>query len=667
MAPRGSRSQASAGRETRSSALNSKSTSRGGIQKRRAGSTRIDTDGDLDMGTSATRRPRVGASADSKMSSTRSGARGTNSRGVSRAAQTMIKHLNNGENSQLASRISSSANIRSAKSKPISSGPLVYLRVHGLKESKASKNPDGGRADLLAFLERKASAFTSGRQKRHVLIKKSHLVGDYFFIGTSKEDSEELLKVNTFVFAGSPLEIIESDDGLGHNGGKATESKETQELRAKLQSILSQRYLGGTKLLKLDMLATDTELVTLGMFANRDRALKTFKGLMAICDSLFKTAKEKQDAIESISLANNNIDDVTQVESVATTFPQLKNLDMSGNQISNMQGLGRWKGKFRELETIYMVGNPIESMDPNYQASLLEWFPQLQSINGTQLRTPEQIAEQKAAMFPTPIRQNGPDFRDVNGIGENFLLEFFTAYDNDRHGLATRLYDESSQFSLSIDTTGVRDSKAPPPMPWASYIKTSRNLTKVGSPNARFQRLFKGTNLISELWKSLPFTKHPSIKENMSKYIMDCHPLPGLVDPSGQSSVGVDGLIVCVHGEFEECDQQTQKTGLRSFSRSFVLGPGRPGNVPIRVVSDMLSLRAYSPLPNVFAVANPQPAEQPNQQQAMVAELSKRTGMTAQYSEMCLTQVNWDFEKALAVFNEKKSQLPAEAFNAIPQ
>ena len=478
------------------------------------------------------------------------------------------------------------------------------------------------------------------------------MAGDYVFVGASAEDAEEILKVNTFTFAGTPLEIVESTEGLGYQS-KATESKETQELRAKLQAILSNRYIGETKLLKLDALAADPDLVSLGMFANRERALKTFKGLMAICDGLFKTAKEKQDAIESISLANNNIDDVAQVEVVATTFPQLKNLDMSGNQISNMQGLERWRGKFKELETIYMTGNPIESADQNFLATFLEWFPKLQIINGTHLRTPEQIAAQAEALKPKPIPQRGPDFRDVNGIGESFLLEFFASYDNDRQGLAARLYDDASQFSLAIDTQSVRDTNAPAPLPWAAYIKVSRNLIKINSQNARFQRLFKGSNVIFDLWKGLPATRHPNIKEDLAKYIMDCHPLSGLVDPSGQSQGGVDGLIIAVHGEFDEYDQKTDTTGKRSFSRTFILGPGQPGRNPIRVVSDMLSLRAYSPLPNVFAPAE-QPASDQNQHQTMIAELSKQTGMVPQYSEMCLVQVNWEFDKALVVFNEKK-------------
>ncbi|KAG5924329.1 hypothetical protein E4U61_000885 [Claviceps capensis] len=655
MAPQGPRSSVGQ-RANRGTSLGPKTTTRGGIQKKRAG-LRTDLDGDLDMDATG-RRSKIAARTGS----------GKAPRGVSSVAQTVLKHLKGRDASGLSSRVSTNGG-RGSRAR----GNLFFLRVHGLKQSKAIQNHDGGLGDLLAFLERKATAFktSTGNQARPVMVKKSHVVGDYVFVGASQEDVDEIIKLNTFNFAGSQLEIVETNEDLV-DLHKATESKETVELRAKLQSILSQRYLGANKLLKLDALASDTELVTLGMFETPERALKTFKGLMAICDGLFKTATEKREAIESISLAANSIDDVAQVESVATTFPDLKNLDMSGNQIANMQAFDKWNGRFKYLETIYMTGNPIEMTDPNYTAALLQWFPKLQDVNGIQLRTPQQIAEQEAASRPKPIPQSGPDFRDVNGIGERFLLEFFAAYDSDRQGLAARLYDNDSQFSLAIATKSVRDVGAPTPMPWAPYIKHSRNLVKIRNSLGRIQRLYTGANTIQEVWKGLPPTKHPNIKDETTKFIMDCHPLPGLADPTGQSPTDVDGLILSVHGEFEELDQATAAVGKRSFSRVFVLGPGQPGQSAIRVVSDQLFLRAFSPLPNVYVAPNPvppnaQPPVQPNanvqlqaqpnanvQQQAMVAELCRQTGMVPQYSELCLSQVGWDFDKALLVFSEKK-------------
>jgi nuclear RNA export factor len=479
------------------------------------------------------------------------------------------------------------------------------------------------------------------------------MVGDDVLIGVSPEDSENISGMSGFQFAGISLTITAHSENTAQTGALSDSANET---KTKLQNVLSNRYIGTAKLLKLDALGQDETLISMGAMQTKDRAEKTFSAIMKICDDLFKTQKEKEEAIQSISIANNNIDNVAQIGSLAEAFPDLRNIDLSGNDIKGMQGLLRWKGKLRKLETMFLTGNPIETAEPAYNLEVLKWFPKVQNLNGVQVRTAEQIAEIEAASRPKPIPQHGPDFRDTNGIGENFLLEFFTAFDADRQALLAKYYDAKSLFSLSVDTNSVRDPNAPPPMPWGTYLKFSRNLTKITHLPARVQRLFVGINSIYGLWKDMPQTKHPDIKADLSRYIMDCHLLPGLVDPSGQNALGLDGMIISVHGQFEEFQQTTGKMATRSFSRTFVLGPGVAGGNPIRVVSDMLNLRAFNPLPDHFAEVPASVTQTHDTQQhpAMIAELSKQTGMTAEYSKMCLSESNWDFNKGLALFHERK-------------
>ncbi|TDZ27179.1 mRNA export factor mex67 [Colletotrichum spinosum] len=646
-APRAMTSQPA--RDTRSAP---KSRGGGGIQKRKGGRTQTDRDGDLDMGSgaggSAARRTNnKPASTDSMRPQRSSRSGGPPTKSGSRVHQAIARHLDTGDGSDLVS-----------KKKPQNSG-LVWLTVKGLKESKASSNRDGGFKDLLAFLERKATSLSERRKP--VVIKKSHMNGDSVSVAATAEDAEEIIKVNSFTFAGAQLEITDSDGTLA----KATQaSAAAQETKQKLTNVMAARYDVAQKLLRLDALTQDAGLVEMGMLESKERAEKLFKVMMVICDELFKTSQAKIDAIHSISLANNSVDTIVQVEEMANTFPDLLALDLSGNQIATMGGLSRWKGKLRKLETLYLTGNPLPLADPKVMAELLEFFPKLQNLNG-EILTPEQKEQIKAAGRPQPIPQRGPDFRDANGIGEAFLLEFFVGFDADRTALLAKYYDDNSQFSLAVDTHSIRQDGLPPPLPWASYIKQSRNLKKISSPAARAARMTTGREAIWNLWNDLPETKHPDIKADISKYIMDCHLLPGLSDPSGQTPGGVDGMIISVHGQFEERDK-AGKTGLRSFSRTFVLGPGRAGGNPIRVVSDMLSLRAFNPLPNVFVAEGQAPSAQEQQQrQAMITELSKQTTMTPTYSEMCLSDVAWDFTRALAVFHEKKAQLPAEAFASV--
>ncbi|RXG45544.1 hypothetical protein VDGE_03152 [Verticillium dahliae] len=642
-------------RSNRAPASAPKGPSRGGIQKRgRAG--RVDQDGDLDMDSAAARRAGRPARNEPTAARPQRGAR-TNAapaKSSARNHQAIARHLD-GEGADLITK------------KKAQSGPLVWLDVKGLKESKASRNRDGGLRDLISFIERKAQS--AGQRTKGVMVLKHKFVNDIVQIAATKENAEEIIKVNGFVFAGAKLEITDSGGSLA----KATEaSAAAQDLKSQLTNIMSQRYLTETKLLKLDALNQDQQLVEMGVLESKDRAEKLVKVMMKICDDLFKTPKDKMDNIHSISLANNGLDGVAQVEDIAETFPDLLNLDLSGNKIATLSGLIPWKGRLRKLDTLYITDNPIDIADLQVQAALLKFFPKLTNINGQQF-TPEHLAELQKFTRPRPIPQHGPDFRDANGIGESFLLEFFVGFDTDRLGLLAKYYDDDSQFSLAVDTNSIRDKDAPQPMSWSAYIPKSRNLTRITTTSARETRLLSGREIILKTWNELPSTKHPDIKADTTKYIMDCHLLPGLGDPTGQTGASLDGMVLSVHGQFEELDKASNQPGLRSFSRSFVLGPGRPGNNPIRVVSDMLSLRAWNALPNVFVAAAatsaaappPVPAQEQELRQAKILELCKQTSMTPVYSEMCLNDTAWDFDRALAVFNEKKAQLPAEAFAVV--
>ena len=458
-----------------------------------------------------------------------------------------------------------------------------------------------------------------------------------------------MLKLNNFTWAGTTLSITETSDAAPA-GDETTLSSNALEMKEQLRNVLSARYDVEGKLLNLSALGEDAFLQQMGFFSAHsgpEKVVKMFRALMAICDGIFKTAKERREGVQSVSLSGNNIDDVSQIMALSETFPDLVNLDLSRNQFRDLRGLQKWQQRFRILQTLLLNDNPIEAMNPNYKAELMSWFPKLQNLSGIQVRTPEQVAADEAAKRPTPIPQSGPDYRDIGGIGEGFLKEFIPMYDADRDSLAAKYYDDQSTFSVAVNTR----SPHPPDMQqptWTAYIRFSRNHIKI--THQRYQRFFTGTSLIQGVWQKLPPTRHPDLATQLDKYMVDCHPLNGLQDPTGQDPNGVSGLIITMHGEFEDQEPgTTTKTNRRSFSRTLILGPGMPQRNPIRVISDMLTLKAYNPLlpPAV-------PSEAEVQQQQMILELSKQTGMTAEYSKLCLEGVNWDFQRALVVFNEKR-------------
>ena len=488
----------------------------------------------------------------------------------------------------------------------------------------------------------------------------------------SQEDAEELQKLNGFVFAGAQLTVAENPAGWpGQAEPKPKLSQETLERKAQLQQVLGVRYDGPSQLLNLSALGEDPVLIGMGYLQDKERAEKTFKVLMTICDEIFPTAEAKQKAVTSVSLANNNIDWVGQVYVLAETFPDIRHLDLSGNGFRQLKSLNRWRGRFRNLETLLLMGNPVETEDAGFKTELMQWFPKLMNLSNVQVRTPEQVAADEAARIaarPTPIPQFGSDFRDGSGISEAFLTQFIQLYDTDRAQAAALFYDDASQFSLSVTTHTPRDPAASgggggettPVLPWAAYLRYSRNLTKITSRSARVQRLVRGGPMIRELWNTLPQTRHPALATELHKYILDCHPLPGIPDPAGQTATGVDGLLLTLHGEFDEIDPATSRTGKRSFTRTFVLGPAAPGGAAaFRVVSDMLSLRAHQAIPGQTP---PAPASEQAHKAAMVAELCKVTNMTAQYSEMCLAEAAWNYEAAVAKFQELRPSLGPEVF-----
>jgi len=488
--------------------------------------------------------------------------------------------------------------------------------------------------------------------------------GDTAIVKASPEDSATLLKLDGFVFAGAKL-TIQSNDPSSALPAKAEPkeeiSKEAQELQEKIRSILATRYDTNLKLLNLSALGQDATLVQMGIFDDRKSVSKLFPVLMVVCNKLFTSRQAKQDAIVSVTLTDNQLADVSNVTSLAQTFPDLKNLDLSRNKFADLKALNAWRWRFRHLENLLIVDNPIETLVPDYKQEIVRWYPNLQILNGVQVRSAEEVATTLDAL-KSPIPIAGPDFRDVGQVGEKFIRQFLVLYDSNRLTLLSTFYDDQSNHSISINMSAPRDpqhSAAIPP--WAAYTKHSRNLLKITHLPTRLSRTCRGVQAIQSLWSTLPATRHPDLATQTDKYIIECHPIPGLADPAGQSIRGVDGLMITMHGEFEEENASVSDKALRSFSRTFILGPGPPGGLPIRVVSDLMVLRAWSPLalpslattlPNASA-NNPDSVQQPNQE-AITIKLSEVTGMTLNYSTMCLAETGWDLEKAFVAFTANK-------------
>lgn len=437
---------------------------------------------------------------------------------------------------------------------------------------------------------------------------------------------------------------------------------ESSSIAAALRAVLLRRYDSTLKLLNLSHLKADSELVNLGLFSTPDREAKFFPVLLTVCDGMFTTQEQKIEAIASVTLAGNALTSIGPVASLVQTFPALKNLDLSDNRLRSLSTLTGWRSKFPQLDHLVLSGNPLEIEEPSYKDEILKFFPTLQILNSLQVRKTK-----------TSIPVSEPSFNDEGNIAETFIKHFFSAYDSDRSALIDCYYDAATTFSLSINTQAPKGIEVAEKatFSWDAYIRQSRNLHKLTHLPARMRRVYNGAENIRECWLSLPSTRHPNVLSEQQKWCIECEPAPGVPDLTGQSLGGVGGLFVTIHGEFSEVNVSTgQSTCLRSFDRTFLLGPGT-GASGVRVVCETLVLRRYagsaawksvcSPpvqyrvqLPPGFGAPAPEKTEEQVQHEILAVELCARTNMTLEYSGMCLEQSGWSLERAEMAFQLAK-------------
>jgi nuclear RNA export factor len=523
--------------------------------------------------------------------------------------------------------------------------------------------------------------------------------GDTIFISVQPEDLQVLLRMDGFTWSAVTINIKRSDGVVD----TAQPSSEAEKTKAMLRSVLERRYDMDAKFLDLSALGQDEELKASAIFDSKSTTSKFFPALMRVLELAFDNKAERDAAIQSVSLAHNDLENLTVVSTLSETLPNLHNLDLSNNKLATLDSISLFKRRFHHLKHLILSGNPLEQNEPNYATEIVKWYSSLTQLNNIQVRTKEEAAARsKVTHMPFPIRS--PLFQDEGGIAENFIRNFFVGIDTDRTALANVFYDDNSEFSFAVNTSAPRDpadTNRPGPQEWEQYINNSRNLKRLTQLPARKKRQFNGAKAIADVLTSLPATKHPDLATQASQWLIESHIQPNVPDPTGQSPTGVDGFQISVHGEFQELQSTTGLPGkLRSVDHLFIVGPG--GSTGVRIHSHQLTIRAYggsqayqpedlaayaaivgtsnlppsqpdsssAPAPANSAVAAPatsQPSQPPagmtvELAEQMVLELQKQTRMTLQYAKDCLEQVNWDFNKALEVFGNVRASLPAEAF-----
>jgi nuclear RNA export factor len=470
-----------------------------------------------------------------------------------------------------------------------------------------------------------------------------------------------MLHFNNFTFAGALLTVEKYDNAS---------SVSTEDMKGRLKAFLGNRFIASGKILNLQSLSTDPILREIGLFHSPTTESKFYQALMKVWSLEFPTQLASQEAVANLSLANNALSSIQPITILSQNFPNLKALDLSSNNFQDDKGLGGWRWKFRQLEFLDLSNNPISST-PNFKETMMKWYPKLKTLNNIQVRTDEDVAAQSRA----PIPVQAPFFQDEGSIAENFIRKFFLGFDGDRNATINAYYDSSSSFSYNVNPAAPRaaqDSTAT--SGWENWIKNSRNLKKINHLGPRMNRMFVGSESIREIWNTMPKTQHPGI-DQPTQWLFECHLIPCLPDVTGQSTSGVGGLLIMIHGQFDELAGTKVET--RSFDRTFILGPST-GPENVRVISDMLTLRTYGGssawdagvqmAPPPAAAAQPVHPEAPQgygapapgksdiqvQQEQLILQLSFNTKLKLEFAQQALLQHNWNIEGALKAFEESK-------------
>ncbi|KAK9471033.1 uncharacterized protein V1510DRAFT_235817 [Dipodascopsis tothii] len=436
--------------------------------------------------------------------------------------------------------------------------------------------------DLVGFITRKCQITLQGAKAHGPVVRAR--------IPTGK--LEALLKWTGIRFAGDSLTFsVAGDNGAGTApvGGSGGLSSNAESTITVLRKFLESRYSAENQLLNLTSMASDGYLQANGMFSSLTTSSKMFPAMMKVASMDLK-------AVESVSLASNQLDDVASVTTLSQTYPHLKNLSLADNNLTQWRNLDPFRGKFREIRELIMTGNPITSL-PNYQSEMLRRFPSLKILDGVvvesiDLGCASASFNNSSNSFAVniqklPIATLAGFFEtdEIQNIVMDFLGKFLHVYDNDRSQLQP-LYDNLSQFSLAVNTTAARVSSGV--QNWSAYIPLSRNLTRISSPAARVARVAVGERAILELMQRVPATRHDL--SDPQKFAIEALTVHGL------RAQGDTGIMLVVHGEFEEVPSggtPNQQSMRRSFDRTILLLPVAETRSML-VVSDMLTIRAWA-------------------------------------------------------------------------
>uniref|UniRef100_A0A672GCW9 Nuclear RNA export factor 1 n=1 Tax=Salarias fasciatus TaxID=181472 RepID=A0A672GCW9_SALFA len=357
-------------------------------------------------------------------------------------------------------------------------------------------------------------------------------------------------------------------------------------------------------------------------------------------EAVIKVIEENIPELTSLNLSNNRIHKLDELADLVTKVPNLKTLNLSHNELKSDRELDKIKGL--KLVELWLNRNPLCDFfkdQPSYISAVRQRFPRLLKLDGNDLpppigfdvETPTTIPKCKESYFCSD---------EIKVLILRFLQQYYSIYDSgDRQPLLDAYHDGAS---LSLTTPYSTQN----PSSLGEYHKDSRNLKRLKDSTMRF-RLLKHTRLnVVAFLNELPKTQH-----DIASLTVDVNTYTNTL------------LSFTVSGVFKEVavDGKSRESTM-AFSRVFITVPA--GNSGLCIVNDHLFIRMATTeeIRRAFVAPAPTPSSSPvptltAPQQEMLTAFSQKSGMNLEWSQKCLQDNEWDFNRAAQIFTQLKVTL----------
>uniref|UniRef100_A0A8C1W8C4 Nuclear RNA export factor 1 n=1 Tax=Cyprinus carpio TaxID=7962 RepID=A0A8C1W8C4_CYPCA len=397
-----------------------------------------------------------------------------------------------------------------------------------------------------------------------------------------------------------------------------------------LKQCMAKRFDGSQQALDLNNIRVDPDLVS----QNIEVTLNRRNSMLAV----IKIIEENIPELICLNLSNNRLYRLDDLADIVNKVPNLKILNLSHNELKTERELDKLKGL--KLVELSLEGNPLSGHYKNqadYVSAVRERFPKLLKLDGHVLPPPIGFDLEVAPATLPPCKASYFCSEEIKNIILCFLQQYYSIYDSGDRQPLLDAYHDGAAFSLSIPFTLQNASNS-----LGEYQKDCRNIRRMkDDPTTRF-RLIKHTRLnVVAFLNELPKTQH-----DIASLIVDVNTYTVSQTCYGKS-----------------------RDSFRAFSRVFIAVPA--GNAGLCIVNDELFVRnaTTEEIRRAFVAPAPTPSSSPvptlsAPQQEMLAAFSLMSGMNLEWSQKCLQDNDWDFDRAAQIFTGLKAQgkIPDVAF-----